>query len=106
MQSRNSGRGAAPVGSSLPILIAGLGGGAVALATVELLSSVPFVRQYLASAASAIARTRREGRFPTVVERRRLGVLSGVALGVLTLTVTGPRPAALIAGFGPGSQAA
>ena len=87
--------------SALPILVAGLGGAALALALAELLGSIPAVRRYVGSAAAALVRTRREGRFPTVIERRRLGVLTGVALALLTLTVAGPGPAVALAGLGP-----
>ena len=86
---------------SLPILIAGLGGAAVALALAELLSAAALVRRWLATTAEAAARVRREGSFPTVVERRRLGLLAGVALALLTLTVAGPGPAVAVAGLGP-----
>jgi tight adherence protein B len=89
------------VGLALPILVAGVGGAALALALAELLGSIPFVRRYVGSATAALVRTRREGRFPTVIERRRLGVLTGAALALLTLTVAGPGPAAALAGLGP-----
>jgi len=89
------------MGVALPILVAGLGGAALALALAELLGSIPAVRRYVGSAAAALVRTRREGRFPTVIERRRLGVLTGATLATLTLTVAGPGPAVALAGLGP-----
>ena len=51
--------------------------------------------------SAALIRTRREGHFPTVIERRRLGVLTGAGLAALTLTVAGPGPAVALAGLGP-----
>ncbi len=89
------------MGVALPILIAGAGGAALALALAELLSSLPVVRRWVGSAAEALLRTGREGRLPTVIERRRLGILSGAGLALLTLTVTGPGPAVALAALGP-----
>jgi len=89
------------MGLALPILVAALGGAALALALAELLGSIPAVRRYVGSAAAALVRARREGRFPTVIERRRLGVVTGAGLAALTLTVAGPGPAVALAGLGP-----
>lgn len=86
---------------ALAALIAGAGGAALALAAAELLAGIPALRRYLGSAAAAFGRTRREGSFPSVVERRRLGVVTGSVLALLTLTVAGFGPAVAVALLGP-----
>ncbi len=93
--------GGGGVSPAVAALIAGAGGAALALAAAELLSGVPAVRRYLGSAAAAFQRTKREGSFPSVVERRRLGVVTGAVLALLTLTVAGFGPAVAIALLGP-----
>ncbi len=59
------------------------------------------MRRYVASATAALIRTRREGSLPSVIERRRLGVLSGAALALLTMIAAGPGPAVALAALGP-----
>ncbi len=86
---------------AIAALIAGAGGAALALAAAELLSGVPAVRRYLGSAAAAFQRTKREGSFPSVLERRRLGVITGAVLALLTLTIAGFGPAVAVALLGP-----
>ena len=86
---------------AIAALIAGAGGAALALAAAELLAGIPAVRRYLGSAATAFQRTKREGSFPSVLERRRLGVVTGAVLALLTLTVAGFGPAVAVALLGP-----
>ena len=89
------------MGEALPILIAAAGGGALALALREVVRSIPALTAYLESAWMALARAGGEGTLPSDLERRRLGVVSGVALGALITLTVGIGPAALLAGLGP-----
>lgn len=82
-------------------VLAGLGAAALALAAFELVAAAPAARRYLESAAGALLRTGRDGSAPTLTERRRLGVVSALALAFVTLLVAGPWFAAPVAGFGP-----
>ncbi len=87
--------------AALPVLIAAAGGTALAVAVFELAGSLPRAREYIASALIALARAGREGAAPSELERRRLGVLAGIALGAGAWFVLGSAPAALIAALGP-----
>ncbi len=87
---------------ALPILLAGLGGGLLALALRDGARGLgPGAADYVRSAVDALRRAGREGRLPSVLERRRLGVVAGVALGSGAVLVAGPGAPALLAGFGP-----
>jgi tight adherence protein B len=89
------------VRAAIPILLAGLGGAALAIAARELLGSLPRAGEYVSSALTALGRAGREGSAPSDVERRRLGVLAGAVLGLAAWLLLGSAPAALVAGFGP-----
>jgi tight adherence protein B len=89
------------VSAGLAALLAGLGGAALALAFAELLAAAPAVRNYVESAAGALLRSGRDGSAPTVAERRRLGIVAGLGLSLITLLIAGPWLAAPVAGFGP-----
>lgn len=85
----------------LAVLLAALGGAAVAFALIDLARSAPAVREYVASALRGLERAGESGDFPAEVERRRLAVLASAALALLVAAVIGPGVAAVIAGFGP-----
>lgn len=86
---------------AIPILLAGLGGGALAVAAREILRAVPRVTVYVGSAAAALGRAGREGSPPDEVERRRLGVVAGVGFGLAAVLLFGVGPQVLLATLGP-----
>ena len=86
---------------ALPILLAACGGGALALAVRELLRTAPALARYLAGPLAALRRAGREGRTPSDVEQRRLGLIAGVALGMLAALLGGLGPLVVLAGAGP-----
>lgn len=87
---------------ALPVLLAGLGGGLLAVALRELAGGLaPGSVEYLGSALLALRRAGVEGRLPSVIERRRLGTLAGLGLGLGSVLLLGIGPHALLAGFGP-----
>lgn len=87
--------------AALPVLLAAVGGGLLALAARELLGSLTGAGDYVASALGALARADREGSAPSALERRRLGVVAGICLAVGAWLLLGSAPAALIAALGP-----
>jgi tight adherence protein B len=90
------------VAEVFPILLAGVGGGLLAVALRELAGGLaPGSAEYLGSALLALRRAGVEGRLPNVIERRRLGTLAGLALGLGSIWLLGIGPQALLAGFGP-----
>lgn len=89
------------VPAALPVLLAGLGGAAVAVAAREWLSAMPFVARQIEAAARTLALAGRENRTPTELERRRLGLLAGAALGLLAVILAGVGPLAGVAAAGP-----
>jgi tight adherence protein B len=88
-------------GSWLPVLLAGAGGGAVAVAVREGVGSVPVLASQLEAAARTLVLAGRENRAPSEAERRRLGIVIGVALGSLAILLAGIGPLAGIAASGP-----
>ncbi len=92
-----------PVSAVLPILLAGAGGGALALALREAARASPQLAASAESALLALNLAGRLGRTPTASERRRLGVLATVVLGGTALLIFGFGPAALLAALGPAS---
>jgi len=89
------------VNPSLPILLAAIGGGAVAIALREGVASTPVVVRQLEAAARTLMLAGRENRSPTEAERRRLGVVAGAALGLVAILVGGVGPLAGVAVAGP-----
>lgn len=89
------------LGAAIPILLAALGGAAVVVALHEGISSAPSLVRQLEAAARTLSLAGRENRAPSEVERRRLGVLAGAALGLLAMMVAGPGPLAGAAAGGP-----
>jgi tight adherence protein B len=85
----------------VPMLLAGLGGGALALALRELARASPQVARSVESALLALSLAGRLGRAPTDSERRGLGLLAAACLGVVALLLFGLRPPVLLAVFGP-----
>ena len=86
---------------ALPVLLAGLGGAAVAVAAREWIGAVPSLLAQLEGAARTLALAGREGRTPSEGERRRLGIVAGAALGLLAVSLTGVGPLAGLATAGP-----
>lgn len=87
--------------SVLPLLLAGVGGGVLALALRETIRSSPAVADYVESALRALALAGTDGRPPSERERQRLGLLAGGAISMLTVLLFGLGPAALFAALGP-----
>lgn len=87
--------------AALPILLAAVGGGAVAVALREGVGTMPFVVRQLEAAARTLALAGRENRAPTEPEQRRLGVVAGIGLGLLAIMLAGIGPLAGIAVAGP-----
>lgn len=87
--------------AALPVLLAAVGGGLLALAARELAGSLSRAGGYVASALGALARADREGSAPSALERRRLGVIAGACLAAGAWLLLGSAPAALIAALGP-----
>ena len=87
--------------AALPILLAGVGGAAVAVALREGVSAMPALARQLEAAAGVIALAGRENRTPTEPERRRLGLVTGAGLGILAVVLAGAGPLAGLAVAGP-----
>ena len=87
--------------AALPILLAAIGGGAIAVALREGVATMPAVARQLEAAARTLALAGRENRTPTELERRRLGVVAGGGLGLVAIMVAGVGPLAGIAVAGP-----
>lgn len=87
--------------SWLPILLAGAGGAAVAVALREGLGSMPALAAQLDGAARTLVLAGRENRAPTEAEQRRLGVLAGAVLCLAAVLLAGAGPLAGIAAAGP-----
>ena len=86
---------------ALPILLAGLGGAAVVLAAREWLAAMPALLTHVGSAARTVSLAGRENRPPSESERRRLGLVTGAALGLMAAGLTGIGPLAGLAVAGP-----
>ena len=87
--------------AAAPVLLAALGGAAVAVALREWLAVLPALRRHLAAAARVLLLAGSENRAPTGQERRRLGLLAGLALAALAVLVSGSIPLAGFAAAGP-----
>ena len=87
--------------SAAPVLLAALGGAAVAVAVREWIAALPALRRQLEAAIRVLRLAGRENRAPTEQERRRLGLLAGAALGACAVLLTGSVPLAGIAATGP-----
>lgn len=87
--------------SALPVLLAAIGGGAVAIALREILTTMPSLLRQLDATLQTLALAGRENRVPSEAERRRLGVVAGLALGVLAVLLAGLGPLAGLAAAGP-----
>lgn len=86
---------------ALPILLAAVGGAAVAVALREGLATMPALVRQLEAAARTLSLAGRENRSPTEPERRRLGTLAGASLGIVAILVAGIGPLAGVAVAGP-----
>ncbi len=84
-----------------PILLAALGGAAVAVAAREWLAGLPLLRRQVGAAARVLTLAGRENRAPSEAERRRLGLLAGTLLGGLAVLLSGSLPLAGVAAAGP-----
>lgn len=87
--------------SAFPVLLAALGGAAVAVAAREALAAAPALARQLEAAGRTLALAGREGRSPAERERRRLGLVAGAILGLLAVLLAGLGPLAGIAVAGP-----
>ena len=87
--------------AAIPVLLAAVGGGAVAVALREGISTMPSLVRQLEAATATLALAGRENRVPTELERRRLGAVAGIALGVVAIMVAGIGPLAGVAVAGP-----
>lgn len=86
---------------ALPLLLAGVGGGSLALAMREAARASPALAAWADTALRALSLAGSEGRPASETERRRLGLLAGAALSLIATLIFGLGPAALIAAFGP-----
>ena len=87
--------------SAAPVLLAALGGAAVAVEVREWIAALPALRRQLEAAIRVLRLAGRENRAPTEQERRRLGLLAAAALGACAVLLTGSVPLAGIAATGP-----
>lgn len=87
--------------AALPVLLAALGGGAVAVAIREGVAAMPSLMRQLEAAGRTLALAGRENRAPTELERRRLGIVIGAALGLMAIMLTGAGALAGVAAAGP-----
>ena len=87
--------------AALPVLIAAVGGAAIAIAIREGVATAPLLARHLDAVAQTLALAGRENRSPSEAERRRLGVVAGVALGLAALLLAGLGPLAGVAAAGP-----
>lgn len=87
--------------AALPVLLAAIGGAAVAVALREAIATMPALAQHAEAAARTLALAGRENRSPTEEERRRLGIAAGATLGLAAMLLAGPGPLAGIAAAGP-----
>lgn len=87
--------------AALPVLLAALGGAAVAVALREGISSMPYLARQLEAAGRTLALAGSANTTPSEAERRRLGIVVGIALGLLALMLGGIGPLAGIAAAGP-----
>lgn len=87
--------------AAVPVLLAALGGAAVTVAIREGLSSMPSLVRQLEGAARTLSLAGRENRSPDESERRRLGIVVGVGLGLLAVMLAGVGPLAGLAAAGP-----
>lgn len=83
------------------MLLAALGGGLLAAAARDALSSAPAIAGWLENAVEPLRRAGREGYAPTDAERRRLAVVAAAGLPAVALLALGPGPAPLFALAGP-----
>ncbi len=84
-----------------PVLLAAVGGGLVAVALREWIAVIPSLGRQLEGVLAILTLAGRENRAPTESERRRLGAITGGALGGLAVMLTGSLPLAGIAALGP-----
>ena len=89
----------------VPLVLAAVAGGMVAVAAREAVLATPSVARWLAAAIDPLLRAGKEGYVPTEGERRRLGVVGTGALFALALLVAGPGPGPLLALAGPAAAA-
>jgi tight adherence protein B len=87
--------------AAAPILLAAVGGAAVAVALREWLAALPSIGAHVEAAARALLLAGSENRAPTEGERRRLGIIAGLALAALAVLVTGSAALAGVAAAGP-----
>lgn len=87
--------------ASLPILLAAVGGGAIAVALREGVSTMPSLMRQLEAAARTLSLAGRENLSPTELERRRLGIVVGVGLGLVAIMLAGVGPLTGVTVAGP-----
>ncbi len=87
--------------AALPVLFAAAGGAAVAVALREGVATMPTLLAHLEAVARTLALAGRENRAPTELDRRRLGIVAGVGLGLVATLLAGLGPLAGVAAAGP-----
>ena len=87
------------------VALAGLAGGACALAAREAVIATPAVARWLTAAVEPLLRAGREGYDPSDAERRRLAAVGAGALFAAALLIAGPGPAPILAIAGPAAAA-
>jgi tight adherence protein B len=86
---------------ALPVMLAALGGGLLAVAAREAVAALPALAASIARVIDPLRRAGREGYAPSEAERRRLALLAAAALPAAALVALGPGPAPLFALAGP-----
>lgn len=89
----------------LPVALAAVAGGMVAVAAREAVLSTPALARWVGAAVEPLLRAGREGYVPTEAERRRLAIVGAGALFAGALLVAGPGPGPLLAVAGPTAAA-
>lgn len=87
--------------AAAPVLLAAVGGAAIAVALRDWLAALPALQRWIEAAIGALMLAGRENRAPSEAERRRLGILTGAVLAAIAVLLTGSIALAGFASAGP-----
>jgi tight adherence protein B len=85
----------------LPVVLAALAGGMVAVAAREAVLATPAIARWVTASVQPLLRAGSEGYLPTEAERRRLAAVGAGAVFAAALLLFGPGPAPALAIAGP-----
>jgi tight adherence protein B len=91
--------------AAAPVLLAAVGGAAIAVALRDWLAALPALQRWIEAAVGVLMLASRENRAPSEAERRRLGILIGAILGAIAVLSTGSLALAGLAAAGPAAAA-